>query len=71
MAEMLIINGTEKQFQQDQLPGTLAELLEQMNINKATVAAEVDGRIVERKSFDKTPLKAGQSVELVRFMGGG
>ena len=67
---MLKINGSERQFPGG-LPQTLTELLEQLNINQATVAAEVDGRIVERRNFSQTQLSNGQTVELVRFVGGG
>ena len=65
------INGVEKQFPPGQLPSTVAELLEQLNIKAATIVAEVDGRIVERKQFEQTNLRNGQSIELVRFVGGG
>jgi thiamine biosynthesis protein ThiS len=68
--EMLRINGVEKQFPAG-IPRTLAELLEQLNINQATVAAEVDGKIIERKSFARTQLSSGLNIELVRFVGGG
>ncbi len=69
--EILKINGVEKQFPAGQLPSTLSELLAQLDIKAATVAAEVDGQIVERKKFAETKLRNGQSVELVRFVGGG
>ena len=68
--EMLKINGSEREFPVG-LPLTLTELLEQLGINQATVVAEIDGRIVERGSFAKTQLSNGQTVELVRFLGGG
>jgi thiamine biosynthesis protein ThiS len=66
----LKINGVEKQFPTG-LPATIAELLEQLEINEATVVAEIDGWIVERKKFAETRLCSGQSIELVRFVGGG
>lgn len=67
---VLKINGTEKKFDLP-LPATLAELLEQLNVNAETVVAELDGRIVERSEFDKTKLQSGQNIELVRFVPGG
>jgi len=67
--EVLKINGVSKQFPAGQLPSTVAELLEQLDIKAATVAAEVDGRIVERKKFTEAKLRNGQSIELVRFVG--
>ncbi len=69
--EVLKINGVEKQFAAEQLPSTVAELLEQLDIKAATVAAEVDGQIIEHKNFTETKLRNGQSIELVRFVGGG
>jgi len=68
--EKLKINGNEKQFPSG-LPGTLAELLEQLSINQATIVAEIDGNIIERGNFDQTPLSNGQNIELIRFVGGG
>ncbi len=68
--EKLKINGEERQFPAG-IPQTLAELLGLLNINQATVVAEIDGRIIEQRSFAQTRLSAGQSIELVRFVGGG
>ncbi len=68
--EVLKINGVEKQFPAG-IPQTLTELLEQMDINQATVVAEIDGKIIERQNFSQTQLSSGQSFELVRFVGGG
>ena len=69
--EILKINGVERKFAVGQLPSTVAELLEQLDIKAATIVAEVDGRIVEQKKFTQTKLHNGQSIELVRFVGGG
>lgn len=68
--ETLRINGSDRNFPAG-LPPTLTELLEQLGINQATVVAEIDGRIVERRNFAQTQLSTGQTVELVRFVGGG
>jgi len=69
--EALKINGVERQFPDGLLPKTIAELLEQLSVEAATVVAEVDGRIIEREKFPETTLRNGQIIELVRFMGGG
>jgi len=69
--EILKINGVEKQFPAGQLPSTVAELLEQLDIKPATVVAEIDGKIIEREKFAQMHLCKGQSIELVRFVGGG
>ena len=69
--EVLKINGVQRQFPDGLLPKTIAELLEQLSVEAATVVAEIDGRIIEREKFPETTLCDGQTIELVRFMGGG
>ncbi len=69
--EALKINGVEKQFPAGQLPSTVAKLLEALDIEGATAAAEIDGEIIDREKFAETKLRNGQSIELVRFVGGG
>lgn len=71
MSKAITVNGKERHFSDGPLPQDLRQLLERMGVNEATVVAEVDGRIVERKNFAATKLSAGQSVELIRFVGGG
>jgi len=66
----LKINGVQRQFSEG-LPATLSELLTRLDIDQATVVAEINGAIVRRADFADTPLEAGQAVELVRLVGGG
>ncbi len=68
--EVLKINGQEKEFP-DGIPPTLAELLDKLDISQATVVAQIDGQIVERKAFARTKVLPKQSIELLRLMGGG
>ena len=68
--ETLRINGTEKQFPNG-LPQTLTELLKKLNIDSATIVAEVDGKIIAKENFAMIHLCSGQSIELIRFVGGG
>ena len=70
MSAQLKINGETKIFYAG-LPETLTALLEQLKIDAATVVAEIDGNIIERKVFAETSLSEGQSIELIRFVGGG
>ena len=70
MSAVLKINGTEKTFD-DGLPSTLSELLRKLQIDAATVVAEIDGEIIERKNFAQTELKDQMGIELIRFVGGG
>ncbi len=71
MSLILKINGVDKEFTAGRIPENLSELLDNLEISQATVVAEIDGRIIDRKSFDRTPLHPGQAIELVRFVGGG
>ena len=68
---VLKINGKEKAFSNDKMPATLTALLTVLGVDSATVVAELDGQIIERTNFSVTPLKDGQSIELVRFVPGG
>jgi sulfur carrier protein len=67
----LKINGVERQFDPDRMPGSLAALLEVLGVGTDTVVAEVDGRIVRRDEFPRTPIQDGQQIELIKLMGGG
>ncbi len=71
MTLTLKINGVDKEFTDDRIPENLSELLDDLEISQATVVAEIDGRIIERKDFARTPVQASQTIELVRFVGGG
>jgi len=70
MDKRLKINGQVRDFG-DQIPPTLSELLKLLQIDQATVVAEVDGRIIPRTAFGQTELKENAAIELVRFVGGG
>ena len=69
--KQLKINGKEKNFTAQQFPATVGLLLISMNLQPVTVVVELDGRIIERTDFDNTALTSGQSIELIRFVGGG
>jgi sulfur carrier protein len=67
----LRINGKEKAFADDKMPATIMDLLQYLGVDSATVVAELDGQIIERANFSTTPLRNGQTIELVRFVPGG
>lgn len=67
----LKVNGVERQFASDQMPGTLTALLDVLGVGTDAVVAEVDGRIVRRDEFHQTQIRDGQQIELIRLMGGG
>jgi len=67
----LNVNGVARQFSDKEMPATLAELLKQLDTEASVAVAELDGRIVRPEEFDRTELTDGQTIELVRFVGGG
>ena len=67
----LQINGQRRQFPPQEMPATLSALLEKLGIGAATVVAEVDGRVVRPEEFARTEVRDGQTIELIKFMGGG
>jgi len=67
----LTVNGVERQFAGEGMPGTLADLLDELGVAAATVVAEIDGAIVRSEAFAATKLEDGQKIELVKLMGGG
>ncbi len=67
----LQINGQRRQFLPEEMPATLSALLEKLQIGATTVVAEVDGRIVRPEEFARTEVRDGQTIELIKFMGGG
>ncbi|MGB7582483.1 MAG: sulfur carrier protein ThiS [Sedimentisphaerales bacterium] len=68
---LLKINGKEQIFPDNKMPATIADLLSILGVDSTTVVAELEGQIIERKNFSTTPLHAGQTIELVRFVPGG
>ncbi len=66
----LKINGVERDFP-DGLPQTIEELIKELGLSSAAVVAELDKQIIERQNFAATSLKNGQSIELIRLVGGG
>jgi thiamine biosynthesis protein ThiS len=68
---LLKINGKEQTFPDNKMPATIADLLRHLGVDSTTIVAELEGQIIERKSFSITPLRTGQTIELVRFVPGG
>ena len=64
----LKLNGTDSEFQ-DGI--TLAELLENLEIEPAKAAVEVNLKIIKKQDYQEQILKDGDSIEIVNFVGGG
>ncbi len=68
--QTLTVNGQEREFPHG-VPGSLEDLILQLKVTAAAVVAEVDGVVVHQDAFAQTELRDGQTVELIRFVGGG
>ena len=64
----IILNGERRQVPG---PSTLAQLLQHLDLDPRSVVVELNRQIVRRVQLENTPLTAGDSVELVHFVGGG
>ena len=50
---------------------SISDILNEMEINVQRVAVELNEEIVPKAKYDDTILNDGDSVEIVRFVGGG
>ena len=66
----LHINGEPRTFP-DRASLTLAALIESLNMKPDRVAVELNRDIVPRDRWPQTPLKDGDRLEIVHFVGGG
>ena len=63
----LTVNGKSLESGAD----TLLALLEELSLKDTPLVAEVDGAIIKPEDFALTPIRGGEIIELVRFVGGG
>ena len=61
------INGRER----DIAANDVAALLLELGLDASRVAVELNRVIVLQANFSQTPLAAGDSIEIVQFVGGG
>jgi sulfur carrier protein len=64
----IMVNGERRTAAEGQ---TILDLLEQLQIEPARVAVEMDRRIVKQPLWRETALKPGAQLEIVQFVGGG
>ena len=64
----LSINGNERSVLNVE---TLGALIEQLGMKSDRVAIELNRQIVPRDRWPETPLKDGDRLEIVHFVGGG
>ena len=63
----LHINGRER----DVTANDVAALLQELGLDATRVAIELNRAIVLQANFAQTPLAAGDTIEIVQFVGGG
>ncbi|MBI4687599.1 MAG: sulfur carrier protein ThiS [Nitrospirae bacterium] len=64
----LKLNGTVSEFQEEM---TLTQLLENLKIEPKAIAVEVNLNIIKKTDYQSYMLKDGDTVEVVKFVGGG
>lgn len=64
----IILNGEKESLDKAY---TVAELLQKQGLNPSVVTVSLNGDILARDAFDSTPVKDGDSLDILMFMGGG
>jgi thiamine biosynthesis protein ThiS len=65
---MLTVNGEERQVDNG---ATVAALLNTLDLSQQATVVERNGKILKRPEYGKTVLCDGDTLELVRLVGGG
>ena len=63
------VNGKEISLDNNEI--NLANLLDNLKVNKEKVVVELDGEIIAKEDFFTTKLKESNIVEVISFVGGG
>ena len=64
----LRINGRDVELDQ---PTPLLEYLAKLDLSPRAVAVELNSEVLDRAAYEKTMLREGDRVEIVRMVGGG
>ena len=67
---MIVLQVNGKEIELD-APTSLLAYLEKLGVSPRAVAVEHNGAIIERDAYATTILSAGDTVEIVRMVGGG
>lgn len=67
----ITINGKETSLEEN-TARTIDSLLEELDVSQRLyVTVELNGEILDRSAFETTPVKRGDVIEFLYFMGGG
>jgi len=68
---IITINGKETQLAENP-SRTVDSLLEELDVSQRLyVTVELNGDVLDRPAFEATPVKEGDVIEFLYFMGGG
>jgi thiamine biosynthesis protein ThiS len=67
-ASSIILNGEPYPLGADT---PLTALLQRLKMRRGRVAVEINREIVPKANYDATVVRAGDSVEIINFVGGG
>lgn len=64
----ITLNGSEKKLKDI---ASISSLLKDLSLNPKTVVVELNNEIIQPGSYDEQTLTENDSVEIIRFVGGG
>ena len=64
----ILLNGDPYEIAE---PVTVSGLLARLDIDARRVAVEHNLNVLKRAAFDNTPIRDGDAIEIVNFVGGG
>jgi sulfur carrier protein len=64
----ITLNGTPHELDGER---SIAALLQSLNVKAEQVAVAVNGEVVRRRAWPQTEIRPGDTVEIVRAVGGG
>ena len=63
----ILLNGQSTTVTQ----GSIAELIEQKNLNPELIIVEYNNTILNKKDYSSTLIKPNDTIEIIRYIGGG
>lgn len=64
----LTVNGKPREVTEGR---TVGGLIEDLELNPEIVNIQLNGKVLEKKDFDRTALSSGDNLEILMFLGGG
>lgn len=64
----ITVNGKKGDYPD---PLTVGTLLDTLGVNPGTVVVERNLEILDRSAMESQPIRDGDSIEIIRFVGGG